>query len=384
MHPIIIVGSGLAGYSVAREIRRISPEQPLLLLTEDSGDYYSKPALSNALARKKTPDQLLLTPADAMKKQVNLELLPNTTLTAINPDAHVIETTAGPLSYSKLVLAQGATPIRLQIPGNGARHILSVNDLADYRELREALGEKKSVLIIGAGLIGCEFANDLLHSGIKPIVVDPADWALANLLPIEASKRVMKELSRAGVDWQLGVTVASVHKTASRYLVKLSDGLELDVDLVLSAVGLQPRTTTAAQAGLLVNRGIVVNQMCQSSDPDIYAIGDCAEYPGGAVLPYVAPILAASKSIARTVCIEPTPFSLPAVPVSVKLTSHPVCVYNGRAQEPHSWETEESDFGLQMQRRDAAGRLLSFVLTGECTEKQASFVKELWNTVPSP
>ena len=161
MNPIIVLGSGLAGYTVVRELRKLNRDIPITLVSRDNGDYYSKPMLSNAFAQNKDASSLVITPAADMARQLNIKLLVETEVHEILRDSKQVDTTAGVLAYDKLVLALGAEPIRIPLQGNAAHEVLSVNDLADYAKLRGALAEAISIAIMGGGLIGCEFANDL-------------------------------------------------------------------------------------------------------------------------------------------------------------------------------------------------------------------------------
>jgi rubredoxin-NAD+ reductase len=302
MEPLIIVGSGLAGYTVAREFRKYDKTTQIIMVTQDSGDFYSKPMLSNAFAQKKSAEQLVASPAQTMVEQINMTLLAHAQLQAIDTVQREVATSLGRYRYGKLVLALGADPVRLPLAGNAAERVLSVNDLRDYAQFRAKLGNAKRVVVIGAGLIGCEFANDLLAAGIVPTVVDPSPYPLSSLLPEVAATAVRKALEAAGVVWRFGTTVASVDvdtpadaEQGDGLRVRLSDGSELQADLVLSAVGLRPRTALAAAAGIAVQRGIVVDAHGRTCAEDVYALGDCAEYADG-VLPYVLPIMTAARA----------------------------------------------------------------------------------------
>ena len=146
--PVVIIGSGLAGYTVAREFRKLDTETPVVILSGDHGGFYSKPMLSNAFAQKKSADSLLMKDAAKMAAEIKVEVRANSKVTAINPQLKQLTLNAGELNnsvlhYSKLVLALGADPIRLPLQGDGADAVLSVNDLDDYRRFREAVDGKK-------------------------------------------------------------------------------------------------------------------------------------------------------------------------------------------------------------------------------------------------
>lgn len=377
MEPVIIVGSGLAGYTVARELRKHDKTTQIIMITQDNGDFYSKPMLSNAFAQKKTAEQLVSSPARNMVEQINLTLLAEAQLKAIDTERHEVDTSLGRYRYSKLVLALGADPVRLPFGGSAADQILSVNDLRDYAQFRGKVAGARRVVVIGAGLIGCEFANDLLAAGIAPTVVDPMSYPLTALLPQAAGQAVREALQAAGVNWKFGTTVQAVEQGEGELQVLLANGETLATDLVLSAVGLRARTTLAAAAGLAVKRGIVVDALGQTSAADVYALGDCAEYESG-VLPYVLPIMTAARAIAQTLAGTPTPIVFSHMPVSVKTPAHPVSVQLARAGIAGTWEIAVAeDAGLKLLFTDAAGQVHGFVLTGARTTERAAVVKLL-------
>lgn len=185
--PLVIMGAGLAGWTTAREFRKLNTTPPVLLVCADGGDFYAKPSLSNALAQKRTPEQLVSTPATAMAQSLNVTLLANTVVLAIHPAAQTITTGQGEISYGQLVLATGAQAIRVPMEGNAAEQVVSVNSLQDFTRFHSVLsnphGGCRRVAIMGAGLIGCELANDLAAAGHQVSVIDPSTRPLAALLP---------------------------------------------------------------------------------------------------------------------------------------------------------------------------------------------------------
>ncbi|HEY9119956.1 MAG TPA: FAD-dependent oxidoreductase, partial [Marinobacter sp.] len=303
--PIVIVGTGLSGYTLAKEIRKQDKNTPIVMVTADDGFSYSKPMLSTGFTKGKEADELAQASADAMVEQLNLELRTYTTVTGIDPDAHELVLGDERLVYSKLVLAWGADVIRLAIAGDGQEHVFSINDLVDYRAFRHALQGKKRVAIMGAGLIGCEFANDLRNGDYEVDVIAPSDTLMPGLLPAPAAEAVRSGLEDLGVRFHLETVVEHIADNGKGVELSLANGEKLDADLVISAVGLRPRTELAAAAGLEINRGIVVNRTLATSAPDIYALGDCAEVDGHVLL-YVLPLMACARALAKTLVGEPT------------------------------------------------------------------------------
>ena len=376
MNPIIILGSGLAGYNVAKELRKLDKETPLTVIAADSGFFYSKPMLSNALTHKKAPAAIALNTPEQMATQLNATVRTHTRVTAVDAAAHTVQSGAETLAYSKLVLALGADQIRLPLDGNAANTIITVNDLDDYGRFHTLLDGKKNIVIIGAGLIGSEFANDLVAAGHHVDAIDIANQPLGRLLPPQGGAFLQQKLAALGVTWHFGTSVKSVDRDGNALRVTLDNGTTLQADVVLSAIGLKPRTDLARAAGLTVNRGIVVNRNLQSSNTDIYALGDCMEIES-LVMPYVMPIMHASRALGVTLGGKPTTVSFPAMPVLVKTPACPTIVAPPAAGAVGEWKIEQTPDGVKSLYLDASGKLLGFALNGTATAERAKLAPQL-------
>jgi rubredoxin-NAD+ reductase len=377
MTGILILGTGLAGYTVAREFRKLDTQTPLTLVTRDAGSFYSKPVLSNALAQKKAPAQIALNSATDMSRQLHATVNTHLEIRAIDTAARTVTTVNGPvLGYDRLVLALGADPIRLPLAGDAAGQVLSVNDLDDYTRFRTALEGRQRVVILGAGLIGCEFANDLAVGGIQVHAIDLAPQPLNRLLPPQAAAFLHTALGNAGVHFHLGTTVQSVDHQAGALRVMLANGIALDTDLVLSAIGLKPRVALAEAAGLSVQRGIVTDTLLQTSAPGVYALGDCAEVAGHQ-LPYVMPIMQAARALAKTLAGSPTAVQYPAMPVVVKTPACPTVVCPPPAGVDGGWVETATAEGVRALFRDQTGALRGFALVGAATQEKQALTKDL-------
>lgn len=381
--PLLIIGAGLAGWTTAREFRKLDTTTPVVLATADSGDFYAKPTLSNAYAQKRTPAQLVSTPAAKMAETLNVTLLAHHRVQSLDTAARSVvvshEGQSQTLHYSRLVLATGAQPIRIPMGGNAASQVKSINTLDDFAVFHQALGldpgatgvaSGKTVVIMGAGLIGCEFANDLLLAGATVHVVDPSPRPLALLLPAEAGEQLQAALLARGVVWHLGTTVTHLDQQQGGLQVQLADGSTVGADMVLSAVGLRADTTLAAAAGLACERGIVVNDLLQTSAAGIYALGDCAQYAsaGQRTLPYVMPIMNAARALAATLAGTATPLVFPLMPVSIKTPALPTVVAAPHPDQPGTWKAGDGEGFWQFV--DADGVQRGFVLTGASTARR--------------
>jgi rubredoxin---NAD+ reductase len=422
MNPIIIIGAGLAGWTTAREFRKLDATTPVVMITADSGDFYAKPTLSNAFAQKKAPDQLVVTPAAKMAETQNVILLSHTKVQSFDPYVKTVtmekDGVISSLDFSSLVLATGAVPIRVPVAGDAEDRVLSVNSLADFTLFFEVLKSAYSrhidclssyenssnegnenaapffakIVIMGAGLIGCEFANDLVNAGYQVSVVDPASRPLGALLPEAASEQLRQSLQDLGVQWHFGTTVVSVNKavkkavnetekdTESALQVTLANGETLHADVVLSAIGLRADTRLAVAAGLACERGIQVDAALQTSAPKVYALGDSAQYAsaGNTTLPYVMPIMNAARALAQTLAQtlsgNKTEVVFPVMPVAVKTPALPLMIVPPAMGSKGQWTTEEPNVWQFINEQNAP---IGFVLAGAQTSKRAEMVKLL-------
>ena len=258
----------------------------------------------NALAQGKAAAQLVTTPAEKMVATLGVTLLQHTHVTGIDVQTQEVHTASkGSFGYRQLVLATGAKAIRLSFMGNAADEVMSVNSLDDYVAFRDKLKPQARVLIIGAGLIGCEFANDMAAAGFAVQVVDPGAAPLATLLPPQASAQLREALEALQVRWHFGTSASAIDRVDDDYVVTFTSGQTAVVDVVLSAVGLRADTALAQAAGIATERGIVVNAQLQTSAPHVYALGDNTQYASESAgvsrtMPYVMPIMAAATALA--------------------------------------------------------------------------------------
>lgn len=381
MNPIVVVGSGMAGYTLARELRKLSADTPLLIITADDAINYSKPILSNALSSGKLPDQIGMGDHAKMTEQLKASIMAHTHVLEIDKAAKTLtlRNDAGIITqpYDKLVLAVGASPIKLPISGDGASEVYAINSLIHYKKFHAALAQKdqKRVLILGAGLIGCEFANDLLTTNHDVTVVDLAPRPLGRLLPEEVATAFQKQLEAKGIRFALGTTVQNIEHVSTGLKVDLANGQTFEVDIVLSAVGLRPNTELAQAAGITINRGIEVGQSLQTSEADIYAMGDCAEVEGH-LLPYVMPLMQQARALAQTLSGNPSMVHYPAMPVSVKTPAAPLVVLPPPLGTTVTWAFEVLEDGM-IAKAFTSEILHGFILLGATATKQRMALTKL-------
>ncbi|MGE8560356.1 MAG: NAD(P)/FAD-dependent oxidoreductase [Acinetobacter sp.] len=376
MHPIVIIGSGMAGYTASREFRKLNPEHELVMICADDAVNYAKPTLSNALAGKKAPEQIALGDASKMSDQLKMRIEAHTWVKEIQAEQHqlVLEKDGQQSTqpYSKLVLAVGANPVRLAIAGDGSDDIHVVNNLDDYKAFRKNLDQHhdKRVVILGAGLIGCEFANDLQNTEHQVTVIDLAPQPLGRLIPDYVAASFQEKLEAIGIHFVLGTTVEKVIKVEKGdYQITLANGQSVVADVVLSAIGLQPNLELAKAADIHCSRGILTNGHLETNQADIYAIGDCAEV-NGLLLPYVMPIMQQARALAKTLNGEQTHVHYPAMPVAVKTPAAPLTVLPAPVDVDVIWDTEELEDGMIAKALDSQNTLRGFVLLGATASKQ--------------
>ncbi|MCA8864285.1 MULTISPECIES: NAD(P)/FAD-dependent oxidoreductase [unclassified Halomonas] len=370
---LVIIGTGMAGVGLARALRRLGDQRSITLVSADSGDDYSKPLLSTGFAKGLEPDQLAQRSASELGEELNAEMVIHTLVSALDVDNQkVLLEDATVLGYDTLVLATGAAPrVPFNIDASVASRCFTINDLDDYRRFHKALGHRPlRVAIIGGGLVGCEFANDLHAGGHQVSIVAPEASLLPRLLPPPLGNALGDAFSEAGIHLHLGRSIESIALSSDEITVlRLDSGEAVNADLVLMATGLAPRTALAEAAGLCVSpSGIAVDRQLRASHPNIYALGDVACVDGVNAM-YVQPLQASAKALAATLLGTPTPVSFGAWPVVVKTPLLPVVAYPPTTT-PERWRIEGEGGDISALAENKDGRLIGFALTGGCVRRK--------------
>jgi len=374
--PVVIIGTGLAGYNLAREFRKLDGETPLLLITADDGRSYSKPMLSTGFAKNKDADGLSMAEPGAMAEQLKAEIRTHTRISGIDPGHKRLWIGEEQVRYRDLVLAWGAETVRVPMEGDASDAVFPINDLEDYARFRAAAAGKRRVLILGAGLIGCEFANDMSLGGFEVEVVAPCEQVMPTLLHPAAAAAVQAGLQGLGVRFHLGPVLTRLQRVGDGLEAHLSDGTLIACDLVVSAVGLRPRTDLAAAAGLRINRGVVVDRELRTSHANIFALGDCAEVDGLNLL-YVMPLMSGARALAQTLAGKPTAVGYGPMPITVKTPVCPLVVSPPPLGSEGSWSVEGQGGDLKVLCHDAQGQLLGYALTGSAVMEKLALNRQL-------
>ncbi|OFS74825.1 pyridine nucleotide-disulfide oxidoreductase [Pseudomonas sp. HMSC08G10] len=374
--PVVIIGTGLAGYNLAREFRKLDSDTPLLLITADDGRSYSKPMLSTGFAKQKDADDLCMAEPGAMAEQLKAEIRTHTPISGIDPGHKRLWIGEEAVEYRDLILAWGAQTVQVPIEGDAADLVFPINDLEDYGRFRAAAAGKHRVLILGAGLIGCEFANDMSLGGFEVDVVAPCEQVMPTLLHPAAASAVQAGLEGLGVRFHLGPVLTRLQRDEQGLEAHLSDGRVIACDLVVSAIGLRPRTDLAAAAGLQTNRGVVVDRQLRTSHANIFALGDCAEVDGINLL-YVMPLMTCARALAQTLAGNPTAVAYGPMPVTVKTPACPLVVSPPPPGREGVWQVEGQGADLKVLCHDASGQLLGYALTGTAVMEKLALNRQL-------
>jgi NADPH-dependent 2,4-dienoyl-CoA reductase/sulfur reductase-like enzyme/nitrite reductase/ring-hydroxylating ferredoxin subunit len=273
---IVIVGGGAAGVAAAEMLRREGYEGPLAMISADADPPVDRPNLSkDYLAGEAQDDWIPLWPNDFYDEK-HIELLLNRRVSSIDPARRTVRLDDGSdRPYGALLLATGADPVRLEIPGAHRGRLMVLRSFADSRAIVERTAQAKHVVVIGASFIGLEVSASLRNRGIAVDIVAPESAPLERVMGVEVGRMVRSLHEAHGVVFHLGQTVTRVDGPA----VTLSGGGTLECDFVVAGAGVRPSIALAEQAGLALDRGIEVNEYLETSVPAIFAAGDVARWP---------------------------------------------------------------------------------------------------------
>ncbi|MBK7249597.1 MAG: FAD-dependent oxidoreductase [Gammaproteobacteria bacterium] len=273
---IVIVGGGAAGFAAAEMLRRRGWQGRLTLLSADADAPCDRPNLSkDYLAGNAAEEWIPLRPDDFYAAH-HIELRLSTTVAHIDTKTRTVLTAQGSRhSYERLLLAMGAEPVRLAIPGADLPHVFTLRSLADSRAIIARTAGAKSAVVLGSGFIGLETAAALTARGLAVHVISLDARPLQRVLGARLGDFIRKVHEDHGETFHMGTSMTSIGART----VTLSNGLQIDADLVIIGVGVKPRTGLAEAAGLAIDRGVVVNEYLETSQPGIFAAGDIARWP---------------------------------------------------------------------------------------------------------
>jgi 3-phenylpropionate/trans-cinnamate dioxygenase ferredoxin reductase subunit len=272
---VVIVGGGAAGTVAAEELRREGFNGDIMIIDPDADAPYDRPNLSKDYLAGSAPEEWLPLRAPGFHAEHDIQRTVEAA-TSIDTQNKLVTVASGQtFSYDALILATGATPVRIPVPGIELPHVRVLRTLHDCRALIDALQSARSVVIVGASFIGMEAAAALRARNIDVTVVAPEQIPFAKVLGAEIGSALKQVHEQHGVQFRLGRSLRAISETA----VSLDDGTELAADVVLLGIGVRPQLDLARTGGLQVDNGVLVNEYLESSVSDIYAVGDIARFP---------------------------------------------------------------------------------------------------------
>jgi NADPH-dependent 2,4-dienoyl-CoA reductase/sulfur reductase-like enzyme/nitrite reductase/ring-hydroxylating ferredoxin subunit len=273
---IVTIGGGAAGFAAAEMLRRREYSGSIVMLSSDAAPPVDRPNLSKDYLAGSAPEDWLPLKPDAFYSENAIALRLNTEVVGIDLKAREVRIAgAASVPYDRLLLATGAEPVQLAIPGADEPHVHTLRSLADCQAIIDGMKGAKRALVIGASFIGLEAAAALRARDIEVHVVAPEARPMERVLGPEFGDFIRKLHEEHGVVFHLGETVAAID---GRHAA-LKGGGVLEADLVVVGIGVRPRLTLAEQAGLTIDRGVMVDSLLQTSAPGVYAAGDIARWP---------------------------------------------------------------------------------------------------------
>ncbi|WP_051357012.1 NAD(P)/FAD-dependent oxidoreductase [Azorhizobium doebereinerae] len=297
--PLVIVGNGMAAAKLCEELSaRALGRYAVAVIGAEPSLAYNRVLLSDVLAGKLPAADLQMKPAAWWAKQ-GVTLVYGTPVAAIDRAAHAVVLADGRrMAYGKLVLATGSHPIRLPLPGADLPGVTTFRDLADVSALLAAARPGSRAVVIGGGLLGLEAATGLAGAGVETTLVHLMDRLMERQLDMPAAGLLRQAVEARGVTVRLEAHSAAIEGTTRATGLRLKDGEVLPADLVVMACGVKPNADLARAAGLACNRGVIIDDALATDDPDIFALGECAEHRG-ATYGLVAPAYEQARVLAR-------------------------------------------------------------------------------------
>ncbi|HDC9254063.1 TPA: NAD(P)/FAD-dependent oxidoreductase [Staphylococcus aureus] len=295
---LVMIGNGMAGIRTIEEIlERANDLYDITVIGKEPYPNYNRIMLSNILQNKMTVEETIMNPYEWYEEH-GIELITNDPVIEVDR-ANQSVTTANDIevSYDKLIFATGSKAFVIPVPGSTLPSVIGWRTIDDTEQMMNIAKTKKKAIVIGGGLLGLECARGLLDQGMEVTVLHLAEWLMEMQLDRKAGNMLKADLEKQGMKFEMQANTTEILGEDDVEGVKLADGREIPADLVVMAVGIRPYTEVAKESGLDVNRGIVVNDVMQTSDSNVYAVGECAEH-NGKVYGLVAPLYEQGKVLA--------------------------------------------------------------------------------------
>ncbi|UPR59291.1 NADH:flavorubredoxin reductase NorW [Vibrio sp. ED004] len=389
MSNIVIVGGGFAALQTIKMVRKLNQDIAITMITADAGVEYSKPNLSHAFSQAQTPEALSIHSAQQLAEQYNVVIKTKALVSEVDTVQQCVHVDGQIIHYSKLVLATGATPFIPPAEGLKRSATITLNSLEEFEKHKAQVDDAQRVTVIGGGLIGVELAFDLQTAGKDVTIIEPASYLLNNLVPPFVSLELERELRKAGVTVETDSAVCRATYLPDGVRLQTTSSRLIRTDIVIAAAGLRPNTLLAKQAGIEVNKGIVVDNTMSTSAENVYAIGDCAEIEGR-VMAYLQPAILSANVLAKQLAMDKgdikvgeATLSLPHIITKVKTPSYPIQLAGRDIQTAQSWETRFDPKGIIAKGFNEEDQLVGFIVTGEHTKAAFPLLKELQTSSPA-
>lgn len=317
---LVIIGNGMAPGRMLEKLFEAAPGRyAVTIFNAEPRVNYDRIMLSPVLSGEKTYEQIVIH-GDGWYINHGITLHKGTRVTAIDRAAKTITTDNGLTEpYDKLVIATGSVPFIIPVPGHNLPGVLSYRDLDDVDAMILAAKSRGNAVVIGGGLLGLEAAAGLAEQGMQVTVVHLMPTLMERQLDPAAGYLLKKAIEERGIRVLTGANTKAITGNGRVEAVELEDGTRIVADLVVMAVGIRPNAALGKQAGLTVNRGIVVDDQMRSSDPDIFALGECVEHRG-ATYGLVAPLYEMAGVLATTLVGEPAAYNGSVTATKLKVT----------------------------------------------------------------
>ncbi|MFK4655354.1 nitrite reductase (NADH) large subunit [Bradyrhizobium japonicum] len=318
--PLVIVGNGMAAARLVDELAKTSlGRYAVAVIGEEPRLAYNRVLLSSVLAGETGSHEIELRPADWWRHR-GVTVRYGYRVTEIDTGRRELKIEGEEsVEYSKLVLATGSTPLRLNVPGADLTGVHTFRDTRDVDLLLTLAAAKKRVVVVGGGLLGLEAAYGLAKAGAPVTLLHLMDRLMERQLDLPAADLLKTLVERKGIRILLNASTARIHGDGHVEAVELADGTRIEADAVIFAAGIRPNVALAKEAGIAVNRGIVVNDEMQTASPDIYALGECAEHRG-TCYGLVEPAYEQARVLARHLAGRPAAYHGSVVSTNLKVS----------------------------------------------------------------
>jgi nitrite reductase (NADH) large subunit len=368
--PLVIVGNGMAAARFVDELAKVAlGRYAVAVIGEEPRLAYNRVLLSSVLAGETQSHDIELKPAPWWRDRgVTLKYgcraseidVGRRELKIVNDES---------IAFSKLVLATGSTPLRLNLPGADLEGVHTFRDTRDVDLLLTLAAQKKRVVVIGGGLLGLEAAYGLAKAGAPVTLIHLMDRLMERQLDAPAADLLKSLVEPKGIKVLLKANTARIHGTTRVEGVELTDGQQLDADAVIFAAGIRPNITLAKEAGIAVGRGVVVDDHMQTSVPDIFALGECAEHRG-ICYGLVEPAYEQARVLARHLAGHADSYSGSVVATNLKVSG--VSVFSAGdflgADGSEAIVLKDIKRGIYRKLVMADGRLTGAVLVGDVSD----------------